>query len=121
MPEKSPTALFVVPRTGAHGDVPTVAIVKATVDRKEMTGVCTFLAALKKAVTAWIDSDKDGVSAWIESSGFFNVGDMSQWLGSRSLIRRLKKEGIFKINIDVTDVPTGTRVWTFDTVLYEED
>ena len=78
------------------------------------------LAALKKVLTQWVKTTKDGRAAWKQSSEDFNIGDLAlcdedfKKYGAKAL----ETLGVYGFNIlycgDVADAET------FDTILIDE-
>jgi len=103
---------FVVPRN-SHEEK-TFAHVTAEVSRSELAQERVFLSALRRAVSAWILTTEEGLSAWDCSCQDFNVGDLSN-CGDEALDALLAREGIFRLSIDCMSADSGC--WSFDTVL----
>ena len=78
------------------------------------------LAALKKVLTQWVKTTKDGRTAWKQSSEDFNIGDLSlcEEDFKRYGAKGLEAQGVYSFNIlycgDVADAET------FDTILIDK-
>lgn len=109
---------FIVPRSSEN----TYAIVTAQVvlDTRSLHLADEFFKALRKAVTQWIRSTKEGREALDSSSEDMNIGDIAQDGISPKLKKELEKVGIFGMDVD-TNSRAEEHNWEFDDHLFEDD
>jgi hypothetical protein len=102
---------YLVPR-GSDSES-TIAIVRAEFDSSDAD---TFLEALKKAFTAWTQTDI-GRKAWDNSCEDFNIGDLEHenFDNDTELYQLLIESGIHDLTIET--VSCDKHSWKFDTVL----
>ena len=80
-----------------------------------------FMTLLKGAISNWEDNYPDGLSAISESCYDFNFGDLALHQENPNLIAELENNGIYGLNVEVTE---AQKSMNYDTVLcapYEED
>ncbi len=109
---------FIVPRSSEN----TYAIVTAQVvlDTRSLHLADQFILALRKAVTQWIRSSKEGRESLDSSSEDLNIGDLAQDGISPKLKKELAKVGIFEMKID-TNSRDEEHNWEYDDHLFEDD
>jgi hypothetical protein len=110
-------AEFVVPRESREEH--TFAIVKARVETSDLKQCGTFLAALRRAVKAWVLETKEGRAAWGRSCCDMNIGDLSSEGITSALGNRLRKQGIYSMKTEIYG-SSAVGSWSFDSVLAED-
>jgi hypothetical protein len=114
---------FIVPRDST--DELTFAVVRVEIRRlgedQGLGGICIFLRALKEAVTEWVNKTPDGLAAWEESSGDFNIGDLANH--DLTFINRVlsDRHGVTITDIEVHSMDSQSDGWVYDTILVHED
>ena len=113
---------FVIPRDS--NEEQTFAVIHSIVNHPDLKQKVNYLAALKRAITAWIQNDELGKEFWNETCHDLNVGDLStvRFEKHSALSRYLADEGIkgFKVDYYTTD-DFSSISWTYDTVLVNKD
>lgn len=104
----------------------TYAIVRASM---AIPSVTALRDAITKAVTEWMQTTSDGAEAWRESSGDFNIGDLSLWLDSSGepssfrpqskLTFALEKYGVKHLYIETHCRLEIQDAWTYDNHLFD--
>lgn len=92
-----------------------LAIIKA---KTKHSSVDAFKNALRNALTAWVKETDEGKQAWEYSSEDFNVGDLTDWTDTQSLILYLSKYDIYSLSVDILTLPQHN--WMFDEVLVND-
>lgn len=99
----------------------TFAVVSAVVKDEKLRKEKHFLEQLRKAITEWVKTTKDGKEAWEASSEDFNVGDLVDHTMCESFLDILQgKYGIRDLHI-VTNSQDDAGNWHYDTVLVDEE
>ncbi len=111
---------------GDTEDGVTLAVVAAQVSDPTLKVEGHFLAALRAALTAWVNGTDDGQGAWEASSHDFNIGDLAieleDWNAGPSqddLMQCLQAQGIHDLSVRVIDEGSACQDWVYDTVLVD--
>lgn len=104
--------------TGRMTDRACVALVSANTS-DTLASEQQFLAALRRALTAWALETEDGANAWSESVGDFCVGDLAFVPIQGRLQTLLAEVGLYSLSIEL--LSGASDHWTYSTVLIDED
>jgi hypothetical protein len=63
---------------------------------KCLTNQRQVLDALTKGITKWVENTQEGQELWKYTSEDLNIGDILSYHKNKTLIKYLKKEGIYK-------------------------
>ena len=90
---------------------------------KDMADERRFLAALRKAVTAWVRTTKEGREWYEGASQDANVGDLCAYGIPDHVARNLAGQGVRSLTVECTSTADRhiCRNWTYDTHLVDED
>ena len=75
------------------GDIDTLSVIRFT-HQDDLTSPDEVVAALKRAVTKWVETTEEGADLWNESCEDLNIGDLCCSGHSLSLYARMQAEGI---------------------------
>ena len=109
---------FIVPRD-SNEEVTYAAVhveISDAAADKGLSSVMPFLAALKAALTQWVQTTDGGKEAWEESNEDFNIGDLSNQ-SLEPINEILAKQGVRITDIEVHSMDGTSEGWSYDTVL----
>jgi hypothetical protein len=96
-----------------------IATITAKIEDKNLSSHENFRDAVIRAVTAWINGNKDAYTFLEKTTSFdLNIGDLSLAQDDPNLIKELQKEGITNLKITTATGNTNTH-WSFDTHLFD--
>ena len=90
---------------------------------KDLADERSFLAALRKAVTAWVRTTKEGREWYESTSQDANIGDLCAYGIPDRVAKDLAGQGIRSLTVECTSTSDRhiCRNWTYDTHLVDEE
>lgn len=81
----------------------------------------SFLEAIRRSVTKWMNLYEGGKKAFAYAGEDFNLGDLMSYQYDRDLWDTLIEEGIYSLNFDTFELNEANPHWLYDTHLVNED